>query len=55
MSPDENFDQIAEAIFARAIMDHRCGELLEALFNGAYVTLDRNTGNLVIIPGVKLA
>ena len=48
-------DRIAQRIFEAAIAEHRCGELLEALCDGATATCDYRTGKLVIIPAEQIA
>jgi hypothetical protein len=45
----------ARRIFTQAIAESRCSELLEALFNGGSVTVDANTGLLVIASADALA
>jgi hypothetical protein len=41
-------EQFARAIFEKAIAEGRAAELLEALFDGATVTIDPITHDLVI-------
>jgi hypothetical protein len=48
-------ESLARRIFAQAIVENRCGELLERLFNGASATVDANTGLLVIASADALA
>jgi len=42
-------EDFAAAIFTKAIKEHKAAELLELLFEGGSVTLDHNTGDLVMI------
>lgn len=44
----------AKRIFQVAIRDHRCAELLEALFDGAAVTVDDKRDCLVILNATGL-
>lgn len=47
-------EEAARAIFEAAIAEHRCDELLTALFDGGSATVDRRTGELVVINGAQL-
>jgi hypothetical protein len=40
---------LARRIFDQAIIEERCAELLEALFDGGSATVDLTTGRLVIV------
>jgi hypothetical protein len=42
-------EELARAIFARAMLDGRCAELLDHLFDGGGVTLDASSGDLVLV------
>lgn len=48
-------DPLAQRVFTIALRDHRCGELLEHLFDGGSVTVDPTTGALVLISHETLA
>lgn len=46
-------DVIAQRIFETAIASHRCGELLECLFDGGTATVD-SSGKLVLVSADNL-
>jgi len=52
-SPQE--EASARAIFAIAIRDNQCAELLNHLFEGGGVTIDvRDSGSLILIPTLEI-
>ncbi len=44
-------DDIARAIYRRAIYEDRCGELFECLLSEGSATIDGKTGQLVLLSG----
>lgn len=54
MTHEENMEAMARRIFMAAMQERRCGELLDALFDGASATVGPD-GVLVIMPGDLLA
>lgn len=54
MAPAD-LDPMARHIFQQALAEDRCGELLDALFNGASATVDAHTHRLLIIPAHVMA
>lgn len=48
-------EQFAAQIFQKAIADGRAAELLECLFDGGSVTIDSQTGDLVMVTVSMLA
>lgn len=51
----EFLDAVAERLFRIAIRDHRCGELLNHLFDGGGVTLAPDGESFVYIPADVIA
>jgi hypothetical protein len=47
-------DNIAHALFTRAIQTGRPGELLEHLFDGDSATIDATTSDIVYLPADEL-
>jgi len=43
-------ESFARGLLMLAIRDNRCAEMLECLFDGGSVTIDMNTGKLMLIP-----
>lgn len=46
---NNNLDWMARLVFIAALVEDRCGELMQALFDGASATVDHSTGKLVIV------
>lgn len=47
-------DPMARAIFAVALQQDRCGEVLQCLFDGGSVTIDSKTDQLVMVDAGQL-
>lgn len=47
-------EEFARRILQKTLDEHRAGELLDALFEGGSVTIDAESGELVIITHAQL-
>lgn len=48
-------DAVAQLAFSIALVDDRCGEMLEHLFNGGGLTVDPVDRQLILIPADVIA
>lgn len=55
MSADTAYDRVVREMFARALLDNRCTELLECVAAGGSATIDARSGELVLITAEQLA